>query len=284
MYFIFRRNTGLACRLQSATGMKRLFLFLFIFCLTAQAGFSQLFRHIENNSFQKGEKLTFRIHYGWMDAGEATMEVEEKEYYHEGRKVYHIIGKGYTTGAFDWFFKVRDTYETYIDEEALIPWVFLRDVDEGGYLTKHKQIFNHRAQKVIVTDYVKNKVSTHDIPMNIQDLLSAYYYARCLNYQNIKPGDTVEVVTFFDHEIFPLKVQFAGRETLATSLGKIPCLKFHPMLQTGRIFKTQQDMAVWFSDDNNHIPVRAEAKILVGSIRADLKKAEGLKYELTKVK
>ena len=146
--------------------------------LLASNSYSQPFRTIENNSFQKGEKLTFRIHYGWIDAGEATLEVSNKVLYHEGRKVHHIIGKGYTTGSFDYFFKVRDTYETYLDEQALIPWVFERDVDEGGYLTRHKQIFNHRAKKVIVTDYVKKSVNTFDIPLNIQDLVSAYYYDR----------------------------------------------------------------------------------------------------------
>lgn len=246
------------------------------------SGFSQPYKEVKNTSFNKGEKLTFRIHYGWINAGEATMEVENKEYYHNGRKVYHIIGKGYSQGAFDWFFKVRDRYETYMDEESLIPWVFERDVDEGGYLIKHKQVFLHKTQKVVVTDYVKNKVNTYDVPMNIQDLVSAYYYARCLNYDHVKLGDTVEVVTFFDNEIFPLKVKFAGRETIATSFGKVPCLKFHPMLQTGRVFTEQEDMSVWFSDDGNHIPVRVEAKIVVGAVRADLKSFEGLKYEFGK--
>ncbi len=240
--------------------MKRFTALFLAWILLAFDGQAQPFRKMENNSFVKGEKLTFRIHYGWIDAGEATMEVENKELYHNGRKVYHIIGKGYTTGSFDWFFKVRDTYETYMDEESLIPWVFNRDVDEGGYLIKHRQIFNHRAKKVIVTDYMKNTVNTYDIPMNIQDLVSAYYYARCLDYDTIKVGDTVAVTTFFDNEIF--------------------CLKFHPMLQTGRIFTEQEDMSVWFSDDGNHIPVRVEAQIVVGSVKADLKKYEGLKYPL----
>lgn len=262
--------------------MKRFTAFFLASVFLASTGYSQPFRTIENNSFQKGEKLTFRIHYGWIDAGEATLEVEDKELYHEGRKVYHIIGKGYTTGSFDYFFKVRDTYETYLDEQALIPWVFERDVDEGGYLTRHKQIFNHRAKKVIVTDYVKKSVNTFDIPLNIQDLVSAYYYARCLNYDTIKVGDTLSVITFFDSEIFPLKVKFAGRETIQTSFGEIPCLKFHPMLQTGRVFTEQEDMSVWFSDDGNHIPVRIEAKIVVGSVKADLKKYEGLKYPFGK--
>jgi len=262
--------------------MNRLIILFTTCALLAVNAYSQPFRSIENNSFSKGEKLTFRIHYGWMDAGEATMEVENKDIYHDGRKVYHIIGKGYTTGAFDWFFRVRDTYETYLDEQALIPWVFIRDVDEGGYLTKHKQIFNHWVKKVIVTDYVQNTVNTYDVPFNIQDLVSAYYYARCLNYDHIKVGDTVEVITFFDKEIYPLKVKFAGRETIETSFGKIPCLKFHPMLQTGRIFTEQEDMTVWFSDDGNHIPVRVEAQIVVGSVKADLKKYEGLRYALGK--
>ncbi len=262
--------------------MKRFSVLTFIFIILSFNSNSQPFRVVENNSFIKGEKLTFRIHYGWIDAGEATMEVVNREYYHDGRKVHHIIGKGYTTGSCDYFFKIRDTYETYLDEQSLIPWVFERDVDEGGYFIKHKQIFNHRAKKVIVTDYINKSVKTFDVPINIQDLVSAYYYARCLNYDTIKVGDTVSVTTFFDSEIFPLKVKFAGRETINTAFGKIPTLKFHPMLQTGRIFTEQEDMSVWFSDDGNHIPVRVEAKIVVGSVKADLKNYQGLKYPFGK--
>ncbi len=262
--------------------MKRLTALFLALILVAFRSNAQPFRIVENNSFLKGEKLTFRIHYGWIDAGEATMEVVNKEFYHDGRKVHHIIGKGYTTGSFDYFFKVRDTYETYLDEQSLIPWVFERNVDEGGYYIRHKQLFNHRAKKVIVTDYVNKSVKTFDVPFNIQDLVSAYYYARCLNYDTIKVGDTISVTTFFDSEIFPLKVKFAGRETIHTAFGKIPCLKFHPMLQTGRVFTEQEDMSVWFSDDGNHIPVRVEAQIVVGSVKADLKQYEGLKYPFGK--
>ncbi len=260
--------------------MKRVAVLFLVWNLLVSFGYTQPYRIIENTSFQKGEKLTFRIHYGWIDAGEATMEVVNKELYHNGRKVHHIIGKGYTTGSFDYFFKIRDTYETYLDEQSLIPWVFERNVDEGGYFIRHKQIFNHRAKKVIVTDYVNKSVKTFDVPINIQDLVSAYYYARCLNYDTIKVGDTVSVITFFDSEIFPLKVKFSGRETIHTTFGKIPCLKFHPMLQTGRVFTEQEDMSVWFSDDGNHIPVRMEAQIVVGSVKADLKGYQGLKYPL----
>ncbi len=262
--------------------MKRFLVLILVFSFLVFNSNAQPFRVVENSSFQKGEKLTFRIHYGWIDAGEATMEVVNKELYHNGRKVHHIIGKGYTTSSFDYIFKIRDTYETYLDEQSLIPWVFDRNVDEGGYLIKHKQTFNHRAKKVIVTDYVNCTVKTYDVPLNIQDLVSAYYYARCLNYDTIKVGDTIAVTTFFDSEIFPLKVKFAGRETISTAFGKILCLKFHPMLQTGRIFTEQEDMSVWFSDDGNHIPVRVEAKIVVGSVKADLKQYAGLRYPLGK--
>ncbi|MGI8893419.1 MAG: DUF3108 domain-containing protein, partial [Bacteroidia bacterium] len=90
-------------------------------------------RKVENNAFKPGEKLKYRVHYGFVDAGEAILEVQPKIKKHAGRDVYHIVGTGKSLGAFDWFYKVRDRYETFIDTEAMVPWYFIRKVDEGGY-------------------------------------------------------------------------------------------------------------------------------------------------------
>lgn len=235
-------------------------------------------RAVKNEAFKRGEKLTFRLHYGIMDAGEATIEVKDEVKNFGSRKTYHVVGIGRSKGTFDWFFKVRDRYETYIDEEAIVPWFFIRRVDEGGFIINQDYIFNHYTNKVDVGNGEK-----YDIEPGTQDMLSAFYAARCLDFTNAKEGDIFEVKSFVDKEMFPLKIKFVGRETIKTGLGKFKCLRFAPVVQKGRVFKEEEDMKVWISDDKNRIPIRAQADLMVGSIKMDLTKYEGLANPISKV-
>ena len=97
---------------------------------------------------------------------------------------------------------------------------------------------------------------------------------------NAKPGDELLLTTFMDDEIFPLKIRYMGKETIKNANGKIRCLKFHPVVQEGRVFNAEEDVTVWISDDKNHIPISIEAKLFVGSAKMDLRKYSGLKYPI----
>ena len=90
------------------------------------------FRNSPNYAFMAGEQLTYRIHYGIIDAGTATLKVEDSPYQFAGRDAYKIVGTGRSVGSVDWFFKVRDHYETHIDKAGMFPYRFLRNCDEGG--------------------------------------------------------------------------------------------------------------------------------------------------------
>ncbi|MBL0340245.1 MAG: DUF3108 domain-containing protein [Bacteroidetes bacterium] len=108
------------------------------------------YRTINNEAFKTGEIIEYRIHYGFVDAGEARLEIKESFKEIGNRKSYHIVGLGTTKGAFDWFFKVRDRYETYLDFESLMPWVFIRRVDEGGYIINQNVTFNHQKKRQLL--------------------------------------------------------------------------------------------------------------------------------------
>lgn len=233
---------------------------------------------LKNEAFERGEKLEYRVHYGWMDAGEAILEIKQEKRVVDDKITYHMIGTGKTLGAFNWFYKVRDRYETYIDEEDLVPLKFIRNVNEGGYIIHQKQIFDHS------DNTVNSNGRVMQVPDGIQDMLSAFYYARNLNYDNIQIDDEFIVNTFMDDEIFPLRIRYMGKETIENNIGKFRCLKFHPVVQEGRVFNAEEDLTVWISDDKNHIPVTIEAKLFVGSARMDLKNFEGLVNPLAIVK
>ncbi len=232
----------------------------------------------QNVAFKAGEILTYRMHYGLINAGEAVLEVKPDLLEVNGRKLYHIVGNGYTTGTTDWFFKVRDRYETYMDKDALLPWYFVRRVDEGGYKFSQDYVFNHYTKKVDIGNNEK-----YDVPSGVQDMVSAFYSARNLDLSNAKEGDIFSVPCFVDKEVWPLKIRYVGKEVIDSDLGEVRCLKFQPIVQKGRVFKKDEDMTVWISDDKNHIPMRVQANVLVGSIKMDIRSVKNLANPLAKV-
>lgn len=224
-------------------------------------------------AFQVGEEITYRIHYGLIEAGVATISVK-KQTKLNGKQVYHMVGKGQTVGMTDWFFRTRDTYESYIDTQSLLPVKFVRDVNEGGYIIKRDITFNRSNNTA--KDAVLQKDTIFKLPSDVQDIFSVFYYARNLNVTDIQTGDVIEVPVFLDHEIFPFKIRFVGREMVKTKFGKIKCLKFYPVVQKGRVFEEEDDMHLWISDDPYHVPVRIKSELLVGSIKVDLEDYKGL--------
>ena len=231
-----------------------------------------------NKAFKEGEVLTYRMHYGMLNAGVAILEVKPNLIEVSGRKVYHIVGSGYTIGSTDWFFKVRDRYETYMDKDAMLPWMFVRRVDEGGYKFSQDYAFNHYTKKVDIGNNEK-----YDVPAGVQDMVSAFYSARNMDLSNAKPGDLFSITCFVDKEIWPLKIKFIGKETIETDIGKYRCLKFRPIVQKGRVFKKEEDLNVWISDDDNHLPMRVKAEVLIGSIKMDITSAKNLANPTSKV-
>jgi hypothetical protein len=221
-------------------------------------------RTVKNESFKRGEVLNYRLHYGAIDAGTAEITITDENKQLNDRNTYHVVGVGKTVGAVEPFFKVRDRYESYIDADAMAPVVFIRRVNEGGYKINQDQVFDHASQKV------QSNGKTFSVPEYTQDMISAFYYARTLDMSNAKVGDIFSLKSFIDNEIWELQIKFMGRETINTSLGKIRCLKFRPIVQKGRVFKKSEDLNVWISDDKNHVAVRAQADVLIGSVKMDL--------------
>jgi len=236
-------------------------------------------RTIENTAFDVGEKLTYRIHYGFVDAGEAVLEVKPSKWKFSGREAYHVVGTGRSLGAFDWVFKVRDRYETYIDKEGIFPYRFIRDVSEGGY--EIFQDYQFHPDKRALKTHEKEEFAT---PEFIQDLVSSFYYARTLDFTNVKKGDLFEITTFVDGEVFPLRIKFVGKETIKLRNGKYRCMKFVPVIQEGRIWKSEEDLQIWITDDANKIPILVRSEILFGSIKMEVVDYENLKNPIALVK
>ena len=232
------------------------------------------------DAFQTGEWFKFRVHYGLINAGYATLEVQEGVI--NNKKVNHVIGKGYSTGMSRLFFKVDDLYESYFDKTTGNPYKYVRKINEGGYTKNQEGFFNQASDRVVVKDYGNNTEKTYVIPNNTQDIVSAFYYLR--NYPTIdklKVGESVAIDMFLDEEVTKFRLKFIGREDIDTKFGVIPTMIFRPLVQSGRVFKEQEALTVWISDDDNKIPIRIQASLTVGSIKADLDGFKGLKNSFT---
>jgi len=258
-------------------GMYIAALFVTGLCMTSSTEI--VYPTVTNNAFQSGEKLRYRITYGFVDAGEAVLEVKTTTKKGAGsREMLHVKGTGKTLGGFNAVFKVNDTYESYIDKKGVFPWEFVRRVDEGGYKISQDYKFRHDKLKV------NNGSKDIAIPVGIQDMISSFYYARTLNFKNAKKGDVFEFKCFMDDKIWPLKVKYVGTEVINIRKGKFKCMKFVPVVQTGRYFKNEDDVNFWVTDDENRIPILIKAKIPVGTVKLHLVEWSGLKHDLVKAK
>ncbi|MGA9638340.1 DUF3108 domain-containing protein [Flavobacterium sp.] len=248
--------------------MKKLVLFLILIPLFS-------FDSRNDDAFGSGEWFKFRIHYGIVNAGYATLEVKDAVV--DNKKVFHLIGKGYTTGMSRFFFKVDDLYESYIDKNSGVPYQFVRKINEGGYTKDQQGFFNQSGNKIVVKDYKNKSEKTFVIPDKTQDILSSFYYLR--NHPNIdklKIGESIAIDMFFDDETTKFKLKYIGREDITTKFGVVPSMVFRPLVQSGRVFKEEESLTVWISDDDNRLPVRIKASLAVGSIKADLDEFKGL--------
>lgn len=229
---------------------------------------------VENLAYQEGEVLKYRIHYGVINAGVVNMQVSQPIEINK-RKAYNLKIEGETLKSFDWAFKVRDKFESWVDVESLTPLRYSKTVREDNYFHQDIAIYNHDEQ------FLKNKKGQLAITKYTQDLASAIYYLRTLDYSDKNKGTSYPIDVYMDNEIHHLQVKYVGKETINSDLGKIRCIKLKPELVVDRVFKHKDAMTVWVTDDLNHIPVRIQTDIRVGSLKVDLKHYENLKNPLT---
>lgn len=253
--------------------MKRVFIILAILLAMPVAAQSQY------PAFKAGEWLKFRIHYGFLNASYATLNLTNDTI--DSVPVYHVVGKGKTTGFASIFFKVDDTFESYFDKKDGKPYRFIRKTYEGGYTKDIEIDFHYEEDKAILKDNKSGKELDIPVHTRIQDLLSASYHLRNrYKLQDFKEGESIDLDMLFDDDgVFQFKLKYLGKEVIRTKFGKVECLKFRPLVQSGRVFKEKESLTLWVSNDLNKIPVRIKADLAIGSLKADLDAYNGLRNQ-----
>jgi hypothetical protein len=227
-----------------------------------------------NYAFQVGEKLTFDISYGFVTAGEAVMEVPSMRLIND-RRAYEVNVKAKSLPSFDWMFKVRDRYTTYIDEQGIFPWRFDQIVREGKYSRDFAAFFDPIAKTAKTTDG-----NTHKTPQYVHDIVSAFYYVRTLDLSKLKKGDVIKLENFYKDRSHPLNIKILGRQKVETEAGTFNTIVLEPLVVEGGLFKNEGSIKIWLTDDHNKMPVKMSTKVLIGSIDAELSKYEGVRNPL----
>jgi len=257
--------------------MTRRLVYIFLL-LSGNTVFAQDLENLNEPVFKVGEKLSYRLRYGFITAAEATIQVEESNVKFDGRPIFHLSVEGRTAGTFNFFYKVKNQYDSYVDQQNMSPYLYTEDIREANYRRNDRVRFYQDQKKVV------SKKGTFKTSGQTFDVVSAYYFARNLDISKLKQGDKFRIDYFLNDGLSKLEVQYVGKERVKSALGTFNCIKFSPSIQPGRIFRKDSKLYLWITDDANRIPVKAQVEILVGSVTLELLDAEGLKYPLETVK
>jgi len=218
-------------------------------------------RKVSNLSFGTGEKLEFKVRWGPIVAGSATMEIAEIIEF-KGRECHRIISTAESNKFFSTFFKVRDRVESFMDKKGIYSLHFEKHIREGKFKADRYVDFdqeNHLA--------VEGK-DTIQVPPFVQDVLSALYYVRT---QPLVVGNSLFVDNHTDKKNYPIEVKVLRKERIEVEAGTFDCLVVEPILQASAIFEQKGSLTVWLTDDQKKMPVLMKSKVVIGSIATELK-------------
>ncbi len=208
-----------------------------------------------------GEKMTFSIDYGIINAGDGTLEVLDTVDF-AGRTVYRIESRANSNRFFSSIYKVRDKVLSYIDVETQASLYFYKRLREGDYKNTVEVTFDHDAGKAVYADG-----STFDTAPGVQDVLSAFFYVRNLD---LEPGNVYSVPAHSSHKTYDLKVIVHGRERVEVKAGTYDCFVVEPMIEGDGLFKHEGKLTMYITDDARRVPVLIKTKVPVGSIDVQL--------------
>lgn len=230
-----------------------------------------------NTAFKAGEQFNLTIYYSvaglYVKAGNATVTTSLTHF--NNRPVYHVACVGKSNSSYDWVFKVRDYYDSYIDTATMQPLKFIRKIHEGSYKRQENIVFNKKTNTAVTNKGV------FKVPNCVQDVVSAVFNARNIDFSKYKVNDKIPFEMFLSDELYHLYIRYLGKEKVKTRFGTFNAIKFKPLLIKGEMFKGGEKMTVWVSDDKNHIPLRVESPIVVGSIKVDMTGYKNLRYPLS---
>lgn len=241
--------------------------------------------------FQAGEKLEFALQYNWgalyTDVGYANVVLDSLTF--NGEEAFRISAYGKTVKFFDWVFKVREDFKSWFTRDGLKPLKFTRDTYEGGYVASNTYLYDWSLDEPLIhADVYSSKRGQRSLDLPLTpctfDLPTLFYFARNMNFDVVEPGRRYPMTFAIDDEVFNVYFILHGRETIKVKdIGEVKVIKFGAKLLEGEVFKGEEDMIIYISDDMNRIPVFFEAPLLVGRATGRLIGWYGLKHTFSSI-
>lgn len=234
---------------------------------------------IYNPVYAPGEQIRYRVHYGFITAGDAYMRLTDKYFIVNNRICYRAEIIGNSTGAFDRIVRIRDVWGSYFDTIQYQPQKSFRSIQENKYRRREETYFDYTAN-VARMKAENDTTEVFPIAANVQDMVSGYYFLRLLNYDNLRKNDTIKLLGAFEDKTYPFKVLYLGKTRIKTKFGKANSFMISPIMPENALFKGKHPIKMWISDDQNRIPLKIEAELLLGSVDLDIQEYANLKYPI----
>ncbi|MBI2620272.1 MAG: DUF3108 domain-containing protein [Ignavibacteriales bacterium] len=230
-------------------------------------------RKLTQTAFGVGERLVFDVGYSFIVAGEAVMTIPKVDTV-RGRPAYQILFTVNSTPSFSWIFKVEDRYETIFDVEGLFPWRFVQKIREGKYRSDFEAEFDQ------INNVARAEEKEYPIAPYTQDIVSAFYFARTIDYTGMRPGQRTQLENFYKDTTYPLAIKFLGHQRIEVDAGTFDCIIVEPLIKEGGLFKAEGRIIIWMTNDERKIPVKVSTKVAIGSIDAELREYSGVLGEI----
>ena len=245
-----------------------------------QQGGAEVSKTSSPKAFSTGEHFEYRVHYGFINAAEASVDIHERLQTMNGRPCYKVMVSAQTTGAFDLVTRVRESWQSYIDTATLLPQYFFMRQEEGRYLREQRVNFNYTNDQLTVRNIERDHdyVRQFPLPASVHDVVSGYFQIRTLDLANARPGQSYTVRTYYVNNFYDLKIVYRGQEVIRTKYGRLNTHKLSPQLPNNDTFEGKDAIRIWVSDDENRLPVKIEFDLAVGSVALDLKQYKGMKH------
>jgi hypothetical protein len=235
-------------------------------------------------AFMSGEMLVYRIYYNWnfvwLAAGEIKLEIKDEQ------DLYHIEVTGRTYPSYEWFYKVRDKYHSYIDKKTGLPKLYIRDIQQGDYRHYEKIVFDYPNRKAVsYTGRSMNELKATEMSLdkNYYDLISSMYFLRNMNVDNFRKQGVQAFNIILDNEKYTLSLRYIQDEDQLKikDNGTYKTLKAIGDVVEGTVFKSGVQLNFWIGRDSNNLPVLLESPLIVGSVKGVLISSSNLKFPFT---
>lgn len=228
---------------------------------------------LPKKTFRIGEKLIYKAEWLGMDVGTAELLIKEATELN-GHRVYHIVGRAYSSPLISKLYRVNDEIDAYIDIDSLLPVRVEKVQREGRHRSNIAIEYDHKNQKATFYSFLKKITKQIEIPRDVLDPLSCIYFFRM---KDIKIGERLFVDVNVDEKNYQLEAQIVSKGTLKIKgIGKWDAFVVEPLPWFQGKAKKRPKATFWFSADPDRIPLMMTTQGIpfVGTVNMTLQKAE----------